>query len=110
MNAKLVMTALIAVAVTGCATTEAPDPLERLNRKGFAFNDGVDEAVLKPMATTYLKVTPGPVGIGVANFFANPQDIGSAANLLLQGRAAEGGPAHGFRSTGPTRRLRRTRN
>jgi len=90
MSTRFVLT-LIVAAVAGCATTEAPDPLERLNRKVFAFNDGVDATILKPLATTYLKVTPEPVRAGVGNFFSNAQDIGSAANLVLQGRPVEGG-------------------
>jgi hypothetical protein len=46
------------MALTGCATTQNPDPLEPWNRKVFAFNEVVDNAVLKPVATTYRDVVP----------------------------------------------------
>ena len=60
--------------LTGCATgpnANPRDPLEPLNREVFKFNDVVDKAVLKPVATVYRDVTPVPVRKGVANFFDN---------------------------------------
>lgn len=82
-----------AVLCTGCATTATTatpgDPLEPVNRKVFAFNDGLDRAVFKPTATAYRKVVPAPVQTGVSNFFANLQAPWSSANLLLQGRARD---------------------
>ena len=50
--------------LTGCATgpnANPRDPLEPLNREVFKFNDVVDKAVLKPVATAYRDVTPVPV-------------------------------------------------
>lgn len=79
-----------AVLLGGCASMERPDPLEPLNRKVFAFNEGLDKVVLKPEATAYEKVVPGPVRTGTGNFFANSRDLWSATNLLLQGRGADG--------------------
>lgn len=76
--------------LSGCATTHGPDPLEAVNRKTFAFNERLDEAVLKPTARAYRAVVPTPVRIGVANFFANLDDPWSGLNLLLQGRVKEG--------------------
>jgi phospholipid-binding lipoprotein MlaA len=84
--------------LTGCATTTAPgsprttaqqsDPWENWNRKVYSFNDSLDEAVLKPVATTYTKVVPQPVRRGVTNFFGNVSDVWSAFNNLLQGKFA----------------------
>lgn len=79
-----------AVLLGGCASMERPDPLEPLNRKVFAFNEGLDKVVLKPAATAYEKVVPGPIRTGTGNFFANSRDLWSATNLLLQGRGADG--------------------
>ncbi|HSV52692.1 MAG TPA: VacJ family lipoprotein [Burkholderiaceae bacterium] len=80
--------ALVAfVLMSGCATgpTANPrDPLEPLNRNVSQFNEVVDSAFLKPVATVYKRVTPPLVRTGVSNFFANLGDLWSAANNLLQ--------------------------
>lgn len=76
--------------LAGCATVHNPDPLESLNRKTFAFNEGVDRAVLAPVARTYARVVPAPVRTGVGNVFANTKDLWSAVNLGLQGRPLDG--------------------
>jgi len=81
---------LAVVALGGCATAQRPDPLEPMNRKIFAFNEGVDKAVVKPVATAYKTVLPDVVRTGVTNFFSNLSDPWSAANLLLQGRVKDG--------------------
>ena len=82
-------------ALGGCATTLADarggpgarlDPWENWNRKVFAFNEGLDEKVLKPVATGYAKVVPQFVRRGVDNFFANTADAWSAVNNVLQGK------------------------
>jgi phospholipid-binding lipoprotein MlaA len=85
---------LAACATTGSTTRSGPsnptDPWENWNRKVFAFNEGLDEAVLKPVATTYNKVVPRPVRLGVDNFFGNFADAWSAVNNFLQGKFGEG--------------------
>jgi phospholipid-binding lipoprotein MlaA len=48
------------------------------------FNDGVDEAVLKPVATAYKDVVPSTVRTGVNNFFGNLRDVWSFVNSTLQ--------------------------
>ncbi|MEP6874215.1 MAG: VacJ family lipoprotein, partial [Burkholderiales bacterium] len=62
------------------------DPWENWNRKVFAFNESLDENVLKPVATGYAKVVPQFVRRGVDNFFANTADAWSAVNNVLQGK------------------------
>ena len=81
-------TALVLGAVlAGCATgpnANPRDPLEAFNRGVSGFNDAVDNAVLKPVATVYRDVTPSLVQTGVNNFFGNLGDVLSAANAGLQ--------------------------
>lgn len=80
----------VAAMLGGCATTQRPDPLEPMNRKVFAFNEGVDKYALEPVARTYRDVTPQIVRTGVSNFFNNFRDAWSGVNLLLQGRVEDG--------------------
>jgi phospholipid-binding lipoprotein MlaA len=81
---------VIACVVGGCATPQRPDPLEPMNRKVFAFNDAVDRAVLKPVATVYRDTVPQPVRTGVTNVIGNFKDVWSAVNLFLQGKPGDG--------------------
>jgi len=85
--------ALIVFMLGGCATgpnADPRDPLEPLNRGVYQFNDAVDRAVVKPVATVYRDVLPRPVRTGVTHFFANLQDAWSFVNnaLQLKGEAA----------------------
>lgn len=66
------------------------DPFEPLNRAVFAFNETVDEALLKPVARGYRQVVPPLVRQGVRNVLGNVDDAWSAANHLLQGKPEEG--------------------
>lgn len=74
----------------GCATTsDGPnDPLEGFNRAMFSLNEGIDKAVLRPVAVGYSKVTPQPVQTGVTNFFSNIEDVFIGFNNLIQGKPA----------------------
>jgi len=84
----------LVVALSGCATIQDArggpgqrlDPWEKWNRKVFNFNDDLDKAVLKPVATAYSNVVPQPVRRGVGNFFNNFADAWSAINNILQGK------------------------
>jgi phospholipid-binding lipoprotein MlaA len=86
---------LAALALGGCATLppnatpDARDPFERLNRGVYAFNDGLDRAVVKPVAQGYRKVTPQFVQTGISNFFSNAKYPVTLANNLLQGKFAD---------------------
>ncbi len=66
------------------------DPLEGFNRAMFSFNEGVDQAVLKPVAETYRSVLPSFLQTAIGNFFANAGDVWTAVNNLLQGRVTDG--------------------
>ncbi len=93
---RLALAGLALAAAGGCATVPgaAPptpaDPWEAFNRKVFVFNEAVDEAVLKPVATAYRDVVPELVRTGIGNVLGNIGDVWSAANLLLQGKVHSG--------------------
>ncbi len=61
------------------------DPWGRLNRFTYRFNARFDEAVFLPVANGYRRV-PGPIRLGVHNFFSNLTEIDSFANYILQAR------------------------
>ena len=71
------------------AGADPRDPWESYNRAVFAFNDGLDSALLKPAAQAYDAVVPEPVDRGVSNFFANLGEVGNFANGLLQAKPGE---------------------
>lgn len=80
------------VGLGGCATTggSPKDPLEGYNRAMFGFNDGVDRAIIKPLASGYKTVMPGFARKGVTNFFANLGDLWIGINNILQGKVGAG--------------------
>ncbi|MBP7079498.1 MAG: VacJ family lipoprotein [Rhodocyclaceae bacterium] len=81
----------LALALTGCATSGNPkDPIEGYNRAMFAINDGVDQAVVRPVAVGYDAVLPSPIRKGVTNFFGNIADVFTGVNNILQGKIASG--------------------
>lgn len=75
--------------LAGCATPQQPDPLEKMNRKVFGFNETVDEYIIVPPARVYRDVVPSTIRLGIDNFFNNLKDAWSAVNLMLQGRPAD---------------------
>lgn len=93
-HARWTAAAAVFALVAGCATgpnANPADPFEPLNRGVSRFNDGVDDAVLIPVATAYQWALPSMVRTGVNNFFGNIGDVWSLANnvaqLKLQGSA-----------------------
>ncbi|CAM8668290.1 VacJ Surface lipoprotein [Comamonadaceae bacterium] len=94
MRLSIKWLALLALlfSLQGCATVASPDPRdpwESMNRSVFGFNDAVDRAVLKPVATAYKSTLPTWARTGINNFFANLDDVWSAVNnaLTLRGQA-----------------------
>lgn len=66
------------------------DPLEGFNRAMFSFNDGLDQAILKPVAQGFRDTVPSFVQTGIGNFFGNIGDVWTAVNNLLQGKMGDG--------------------
>ncbi len=85
----LLVMMIAAWLAAGCATTTNRDPLESFNRSVFAFNEGLDKALIKPVAKGYEALLPGFVRTGVSNFFGNVADVLTGLNNLLQGKPAE---------------------
>ena len=84
---------MLALLLSGCASgpgADPRDPLEPLNRSVYRFNDKLDAAVLKPVASGYRDLVPERVRQGIGNFFGNLQDVWSFVNnaLQLKGQAA----------------------
>ncbi len=93
---KTPLIVLLIILASGCASTAAPpedrhpdDPWEPFNRSVYAFNSGLDRAVVRPVARGYVRVTPKPVRSGVGNFFRNLSSPVVMLNLMFQGRGAD---------------------
>jgi phospholipid-binding lipoprotein MlaA len=95
----LVRVSALAAALGGCATrppasdpaavrafAETNDRLEPLNRAMFDFDRGLDAAVVRPIAWTYLKVTPRQARDGVTNVLNNLRSPITLVNDVLQGQ------------------------
>ncbi|MBZ8138567.1 ABC transporter [Rubrivivax gelatinosus] len=102
---RLAAVVAAAALTAGCATAPAPagdgasaparlvspaDPWENWNRKVFAFNDTVDENLVRPAAEAYRDYVPQIVRTGVGNVLGNIRDVWSAVNQFLQGKPADG--------------------
>ncbi len=84
--ASHLLVALISIASTGCATPEAPDPWEPMNRGFFAFNEGLDKYALEPVATVWDVVIPDPIENALDRFFKHLNMPIVLANDILQGK------------------------
>jgi phospholipid-binding lipoprotein MlaA len=89
--------ALSALVAAGCANVTAanPDPYEDFNRQMFAFNEGLDQSVIEPVAYGYRAVTNEPVREGVGNFTSNLGEPLTFVNHLLQGKLPDAGATLG---------------
>lgn len=80
--------------LSGCATLQSSeedrDPLEGINRAVYGFNENVDKAVVKPLATVYHDAIPEFIRTGVANFFGNLAYPIVIVNDVLQGKGTQG--------------------
>lgn len=77
---------LLSGCVTAPGRTTNSDPLQKLNRGVYKFNDVLDKATLKPVAKGYQKITPQWMRTGVSNFFSNLGEPWTIVNELFQGK------------------------
>ena len=70
--------------------TEVKDCFERVNRATFAFNQVLDGAIFKPVASAY-RVLPAPVKNGVSNSLDNLSTLITIPNNILQGEIKKAG-------------------
>jgi phospholipid-binding lipoprotein MlaA len=90
------LSALATLSLSACATGPNPDdPYEEFNRQMFAFNEGVDKAVIEPVAYGYRTVTNEPIREGVGNFTGNLNEPLTAVNHVLQGKLPDAGATVG---------------
>jgi phospholipid-binding lipoprotein MlaA len=86
-----------AVSLSGCMTAgpDPQDPYEDFNRQMFSFNEGLDKAVIEPVAYGYRAVTNEPVREGVGNFTNNLGEPLTFVNHVLQGKLPDAGATFG---------------
>ena len=65
-------------------TKEVKDCFEKLNRATFAFNQGLDKAIIKPLAESYRDL-PDPIQRGTSNAVKNLSTLITIPNNVLQG-------------------------
>ena len=70
--------------------SEINDCSEGFNRATFKFNQTLDAAVFKPLASAY-KVLPSPIRSGVSNSLDNLSNLVTIPNNVLQGDFAKAG-------------------
>ena len=63
---------------------EVKDCFEGLNRATFAFNQGLDKAIIEPLAKGYRKL-PMPIRTGTSNVLSNLSNLVTIPNNVLQG-------------------------
>lgn len=71
------------------------DPFESFNRKVYAFNQGLDRAIIRPAAMAYRRVAPAPFRRIIRNFLSNLGEPKVIANDLLQVRPVRAAKATG---------------
>lgn len=92
MRCRALFAALAALLVAGCAanrTVPDDDPWEPVNRGIYAFNNGVDRVLLRPLARGYRFITPDIVERGVSNVFANLRYPRVIVSNLMQGKGKD---------------------
>jgi len=106
---SLLAAALLALPLlAGCAERPDPtdrdavaefrqnnDPIEPFNRTMYSVHQGIDRAVLRPVAVGYRRAVPQPVRTGVRNLLGNLRTPVILANDMLQGEPRRAGDTLG---------------
>lgn len=95
VDVRAVLGVISFLVLSGCASTPSAerdpgDPHEGFNRSMYEFNEDLDRAVLKPVATAYTDTLPQPVRTGVSNFYDNLTYLNTTLNSFLQGKVVQG--------------------
>jgi len=69
---------------------EVKDCFEKLNRGIFAFNEGLDKVLFKPLAKGY-RTFPKPIRTGTSNVLNNIANVVTIPNNMLQGQIKDAG-------------------
>jgi phospholipid-binding lipoprotein MlaA len=83
---------LLCVLFTGAVYGEPKDeqdPYQNFNRHMYAFNEGLDKIVIKPLATIYQAITPNFLRTGITNIFKNIDTIPTIFNDVLQADSSD---------------------
>ena len=96
MIARILLCAIAVVGLAGCASKwvpgePVPDPIERVNRPVFSFNDFLDRWLLHPLGKGWDWITPRRVPIHLNKFFDNLRTPGYMLNSLFQGEVRQSG-------------------
>ncbi len=94
LGVRITATIGLLLALQGCATTPQStlhDPFERFNRGTQRFNDALDRAVLRPVATGYHKHVPRVIRTGVSNLLGHLEYTTTIVNDLLQLKIVDAG-------------------
>ena len=86
---RLAVLLTVSLGFVGTVFADAPakpkkDPLERMNRATYRFNDALDRHFLRPLAEAYRNRVPEPIRNGLANFVANIEYTEVILNDTLQ--------------------------
>ena len=71
-------------AIAATETKKIKDCFEGLNRATFAFNQGLDKAIFKPIAKGF-RALPSPIRTGTGNVVSNLSNLVTIPNNILQG-------------------------
>ena len=69
---------------------EVKDCFESVNRGIFAFNQGLDKVIFKPLSKGYRKL-PQPIRSGTSNVLSNLGNVVTIPNNILQGQIKDAG-------------------
>lgn len=83
-NAGKILASISLCMVSQLGFASDSDPWESWNLRVHAFNEHLDAAVLRPVATTYVRLVPPLARRGVSNVFGNILDVTVLFNNVLQ--------------------------
>lgn len=89
-SAVLVFVVLMLGACATAPKGQAYDPIEKVNRATFTFNDYFDRAILSPLSEGYVALVSENGRTMVSNFFDNATYLDTILNDFLQGKGQQG--------------------